>query len=95
MPDDDIQRARSALERAVQETTSDVEQQVADIDERLRDLRAADGEATDGERDDRLESVADDLAVLKEWTDGQTYTKLKRAEQFVEAARGERGRDKA
>ena len=92
MPDD-IQRARSELERAVQETTSDVEQQVADVDERLRDLQTADGESADGGRDDRLGSVADDLAVLKERTDGQTYTKLKHAEQFVDAARGESGRD--
>ena len=87
MSDDAIQRARSELERAVQETTSDVEQQVEDIDARLSDVQSADGEAAE-ERDARLESVVDDLAVLKERTDGQTYTKLKHAQQFVEEARG-------
>ena len=88
MADDEgpLQRARAELRRAADNTTSDVERQVDDIDERLGTIQSGDGddEATE---DARLEAIAENLAVLREKTDGQTYTKIKHAEEFIQEYR--------
>ena len=89
MTDDEgpLQRARAELRRAAQNTTSDVEHQVDDIDERLEAIVS--GEDGDGEtaQDAHLEAIAENLAVLRERTNGQTYTKLKHAEEFIQEYR--------
>ena len=85
MADDEgpLQRARAELRRAAENTTSDVEHQVNDIDERLRTIESGDGGDDETTEDAHLEAIAENLAVLREKTDGQTYTKLKRAEEFI------------
>lgn len=85
MADDEgpLQRARAELQRATEDTTSDVEHQVADIDDRLEAIDAGE-ESSDGTtRDAHLEAIAENLAVLRERTNGQTYTKIKHAEEFI------------
>ena len=92
MVDDEgpLQRARAELQRAVENTTSDVEHQVADIDDRLEAIDSGDGSDDETAQDARLEAIAENLAVLREKTDGQTYTKIKHAEKFIQEYRDSR-----
>ena len=89
MADDEgpLQRARAELRRAAEDTTSDVEHQVDDIDERLGTIESGDGDNGETAEDAHLEAIAENLAVLREKTDGQTYTKLKHAEEFIQEYR--------
>ena len=89
MADDEgpLQRARAELRRATEDTTSDVEHQVDDIDERLKAIESGEGGDGDTTEDAHLEAIAENLAVLREKTDGQTYTKLKHAEKFIQEYR--------
>lgn len=89
MTDDEgpLQRARAELQRAAQNTTSDVEHQVDDIDERLEAIVSGEGGDGATAEDAHLEAIAENLAVLRERTDGQTYTKLKHAEEFIQKYR--------
>ena len=85
-----LQRARTELKRAAESTTSDVKRQVADIDDRLEAIDSDDGAGDEATQDARLEAIAENLAVLREKTDGQTYTKIKHAEEFIQEYRDER-----
>ena len=89
MADDEgpLQRARAELRRATEDTTSDIEHQVDDIDERLEVIESDDGGDGETTEDAHLEAIAENLAVLREKTDGQTYTKLKRAEELIQEYR--------
>ncbi len=89
MADDEgpLQKARAELRRAAENTTSDVEHQVSDIDERLEAIDAGDGADDETARDAHLEAIAENLAVLREKTDGQTYTKIKHAEELIQEYR--------
>ena len=92
MADDEgpLQKARAELQRAAENTTSDVEHQVADIDERLEAIDSADGTDDETAQDAHLEAISENLAVLREKTDGQTYTKIKHAEKFIQEYRDAR-----
>ena len=85
-----LQRARAELQRAAENTTSDVEHQVADVDDRLEAIDSGDGSDDGTTQDARLEAIAENLAVLREKTDGQTYTKIKRAEELIQEYRDSR-----
>ena len=89
MVDDEgpLQRARAELRRATENTTSDVEHQVDDIDERLATIESGDGADGETTEEAHLEAIAENLAVLREKTDGQTYTKLKHAEGYIQKYR--------
>ena len=89
MADDEgpLRRARAELRRATEDTTSDVEYQVDDIDERLEAIESDDGGDGETAEDAHLEAIAENLAVLREKTDGQTYTKIKHAEEFIQEYR--------
>ena len=92
MADDEgpLQRARAELQRAVENTTSDVERQVNDIDDRLAAIDSGEGSDDEATQDAHLEAIAENLAVLREKTDGQTYTKINHAEEFIQEYRDSR-----